>query len=680
MSEPLLVAVVLHLNLSAGLSPSEADELWKQSFQPLIGAVHHIPEARVGVVLAGELVEEFQERHPEAIAWLRGLIEREQIELVGTALHEPAMSAVPERDAIGQLHAHATLLKKVFGVRPVGAWLPHGVWDPCLPRIYARAEMAYTFVEDRLLRAVVTSDADGVYRAEREGHLLSLLPLDAKIAEVAPITPVKQVLAHLERRRQRGHRLVAIGLEATSFLGRREQSWLATLLNQLGKTPGMTMIRPAEALVLAPSRGRIYMPSGGPKDEPVPWERCLLRYEEANRLHKRMIRTSRLVEKLEKASREETSDGPRADPNDVLQARRYLYRSQAAEVYTHGVQPGLYDARRRALAWRDMLRAERVAMRGLGLAERVLVETPDIDLDGHEDVVLHTAGAAMVIDRVHSAGTIEWSLLDKARNLVGTITRQREPYHERLLSQEPTEEADRPTAAADEEPTLGGASIDIEGAEKTEFASAIAYDARPRVAFVEHLVGPEVSVVDLQRGSFQELGDLRTGPWTLVSADRHGEMSARATFAGEASLGGEERHLRIHKRYTLHHDGRLDFKLEIANRGREALRCRLALELDFALSAGGMPPILQVGSERYATTQVGDAGEVMEAALQAEDLTLVIQMLRPARLWLYPIETVHRDGRRLVLGHQGTCIVLVWPVELFTQEKARFDVHLSPAG
>jgi hypothetical protein len=680
LSDPLHIAVVLHLNLSAGTSPADAEALWKSAFQPLIGAVHHIPEARVGLVLAGELVEEFQQRHPEAIVWIRGLIDREQVELVGTALHEPVMSAVPERDAIGQLQAHATLLKKVFGVRPIGAWLPHGVWDPCLPRIYSRAEMSYSFIEDRLVREVVDTNADGVFRTEREGHVLALLPIDAKISEVSPGTPVKQVLAHLERRRQRGHHTVTIAFDANQFLDRREQSWLATFLAQVAKSPTMRLLRPAEALVHAPARGRVYMPSGGPKDTPVPWERCLLRYQEGNRLHKRMIRTSRLIERLERAARPDGPEPSRADPNDVLQAHRYLFRAQAATIYNHGVHPGIYDARRRALAWRDVLRAERVAMTGLGLDDRVLVETPDVDLDGTDDVVLRTAGGAMVIDRCHSAGAIEWSLASKCRNVVGTLTRQSEPYHEQMLGAERTEEAPR-APVEDDEPTLGGIEIPLEGSERQDLANAIAYDSEPRVAFVEHLIGPEVTVIDLQRGEFAELAEgLRRKPWTLVSAERHGEVAARASFAADATVSRspDGTPIRLFKRYTLHGDGRLDVKVEVANRGREVLRCRLALELDFALSAGAAPPVLAVAGGRYATTQLGDAGEISEAKLEAEDLSLTITVQRPARMWIYPIETVNRHGSKVVLSHQGTCVVLVWPVELFTQEKARFDLQLTP--
>jgi hypothetical protein len=714
VSDTLQVALIVHMNLRPGLPEADADLLWRDCFQPLIGAIHHTPGVKLGLCLAGELVEEFQERHPEGIEWIRGLLERGQIELIGAALHEPVLSAVPERDAIGQLQAHATMIKKVFGVRPSGAWLPHGVWDPAVPRILDRADMKWTLVDDRLISGVMTAGLrvgvpeqapgaiSGVYRAEREGCVVGILPVDARVREVAPDVPVKQIMGHLERRARRGHGLVTVALPASKFTSRRDQSWLATLLVGIAKaSPMIETIRPSDAVTAGPSRGRIYLPSGAPREQLVPWERCLLRYEEANRLHKRMIRVSRLVERLDKMLKEGGPGGWRPDPSQLVQANRYLYRAQAAPVYTHSPHPGIYDPRLRALAWRDVLRAEKVCLEAMRIEERISVENSDLDCDGNDDVILRTPSTMIVIDRAHSAGVIEWSISTMSRNLVDTLTRLPEPYHKQLqdaalAAEESPTTVDRedestdagvlvgqpsPPGDADDEPTLGG--IDrrtLEAAEQAELAKVLTQDVRPRVCFVEHLIGPEVTVQDLQRSNYAELGHgLRDGIWQLVSAERHGEDQVRALLHQDGhieDLGGDKS-VRMQKRYTLHREPMLDFRLEVTNRGHEVLRARLALELDLAPGPGGDALYLVNGGERKAITSLGDSGEVQDLRLEATDLTLHVVLRKPARLWHYPIQTVHQDGARMVLGHQGVCLVLVWPIELWAQEKTRFDARIA---
>lgn len=695
MTEPVHVTPILHLTLPPGLPEADAETLWRECFQPLLGAIHHTPTVRLGVVLAGELVEDFQQRHPEGIDWLRALIEREQIELVGTALHEPILAAIPERDAVGQFLAHATLLKKVFGAQPKGAWLPHGVWDPVIPKILARADLGWVAIDDRLLSR--GDEPDGVWRTEREGHAVALLPLDVRARDVAGEVQPRQLVAHFERRAQRGHRLLGLGLSANRFATRRDQAWLATLLSQLGRTGTIATLRPSDAVRTGPQRGRVYITHA----TDAAWATSLLRYEEANRLHKRATRASRLIERLERMVKEGGIGGHRPDPSQLVQAHRYLYRAQAAEVYGHGPHAGIYDARLRAAAWRDLLRAERVAAEAMRTDDRLAVETTDIDCDGNDDVVLRTPTSTVVIDRAHSAGVIEFSIASRARNLVDTMTRSPEAYHVDLLKGVPADDTDETTdtvhvhgslaraamqaAAAhrpvgDEETTASVPSVQLDASRSRELVRSLVHDPRPRVCFVEHLIGSEVTVEHLQHSRYAELGKgLRDAPWQLVSAERHGEDALRAILFQDGhieDLGGEKQ-VRMQKRYTLHREPMLDVRLDVVNRGHEVLRARLALELDLAPAAGGESLYLAHAGERRPLTRAGDAGEVQDVRVEASDLTVHVVLRKAARLWHYPIETVHRSGAELVLGQQGTCLVLVWPIELWGQEKARFDVRVA---
>jgi len=346
------------LELPPGSDREACERAWELCFGPLLSALHQTPEATCGLVLAGELVQELEQHHPEAIGWIRGLVERGQVELIGTALYEPVLPAIPERDAIGQFGIHAAAIRRVFGVRPTGCWVPHGVWEPTLPRVLCAAGMRWAVVPDHVFEAagVPAGTASGVYRTEREGHPIALLPQDTAVAAVAAEIPVREVIAHLEARAERGDPLVTIGLHGARFglhpgsSPRRDRGWLKMLLCTVARSRGRLEPRlPSQAVALGVDMGRIYLPAAAPEGSPVPWEQVFIKYEAGDRLHKKMLRVSRLVEKLDRYA-EEDGDRPRPDPGDVEQARRYLYRSQTSAAYWHDPHAGLYDPRVRERA------------------------------------------------------------------------------------------------------------------------------------------------------------------------------------------------------------------------------------------------------------------------------------------------------------------------------------------
>ena len=58
MTAPLELVFLLHLHLPTGSSREEAERAWLNCFQPILGALHHTPDVRLGVLLAGEIVSE----------------------------------------------------------------------------------------------------------------------------------------------------------------------------------------------------------------------------------------------------------------------------------------------------------------------------------------------------------------------------------------------------------------------------------------------------------------------------------------------------------------------------------------------------------------------------------------------------------------------------------------------
>src|SRR6266536_4346352 len=100
------------------------------------------------------------------------------------------------------------------------------------------------------------------------------------------------------------------------------------------------------------------------------WRNFLVKYPEANRMHKKMLVLSALCRE-------------RGDPPA---ARRAIGRAQCNAAYWHGVCGGLYLPHLRAAIWRNLALAEGELRRGEGRA----VERLDLDGDGVEELWIHS--------------------------------------------------------------------------------------------------------------------------------------------------------------------------------------------------------------------------------------------------------------------------------------------------
>jgi hypothetical protein len=383
--------------------PAAHDEAYAQCFGPVLDVLEATLRGdgpAIGVLLEGRLVEDWSRRRPEAIQVLRRLLDAGRVELFASLLHGSVTSAIPERDAKAQLTAHTTLLKRILGVRPVGVWVPHGVWDPTLPRLFARAGFAWTALERGWLEQAGVRGAR-VLSVEREGRRVDVLPFE-------------RVQADPDDWSSRS------GLHVVRLCDARGVRTVASACARLGASPS--------ELVAGP-RARAYLPAGGANGL---WERVLLDDAGADALHKRMLATSRLVRRFERAIKQPrySDDGP--DPHALQQARRYLFRAQATEAYAETRTSLAVRARRggsvlsahRDRAWRDLLRAERTVLESLfgdDPGAQCDAEQIDLDCDATPEARLRTASWAATVAPEREGALTELSHLGCALNVFAQV-------------------------------------------------------------------------------------------------------------------------------------------------------------------------------------------------------------------------------------------------------------------
>jgi alpha-amylase len=246
---------------------------------------------------------------------------------------EPLLASIPVPDARGQVRRMNDYLMHRFGRRPTGFWLTERVWDPDLPRTLAGTEMRYTVVDDThfYYAGLKPEEIYGRYVTEKDGHTMSLLATPMRMRYLIPFRQVEEVMGHLRWLEETGRTVVVYGDDGEKFglwPGTHEwviqKGWLEKFFTALADSADwLQTILPEDFLESSKSLGRLYLPQASyeemtewalPPEQGKAlediirslkdegrwetwrsfvrggiWDNFLVKYDEANRMHKKML-------------------------------------------------------------------------------------------------------------------------------------------------------------------------------------------------------------------------------------------------------------------------------------------------------------------------------------------------------------------------------------------------------
>ncbi|MCZ7585719.1 MAG: hypothetical protein M5R36_21645 [Deltaproteobacteria bacterium] len=151
MSDSVAFCMVLHIHQPVGNFGHVFERAFARSYEPFLSALEEHEKIRLSLHVSGPLLDWIADHHPEYIGRLRRLVNAGRIEMLGGGYYEPILTAIPERDADGQLPLMAAELERRFGVRPTGIWLTERIWEPSLPALLARNGVQYTLLDETQL-------------------------------------------------------------------------------------------------------------------------------------------------------------------------------------------------------------------------------------------------------------------------------------------------------------------------------------------------------------------------------------------------------------------------------------------------------------------------------------------------------------------------------------------------
>ncbi len=199
------------------------------------------------------------------------------------------------------------------------------------------------------------------------------------------------------------------------------------------------------------------------------WRNFLSKYPESNQIHKLMLEMSRRWQNASLAA-------PAGSGSARLleEAHTHLLCAQCNDAYWHGAFGGLYAPHLRGALLRHLIKSEVLLDQFEGTAGNPKVAVRDLDADGQAEVLIESPLAGIVL-RPAAGGTVS-SLRYKpaAVELINSITRRPESYHELVRREVTTHTAPKEGPASIHDQVLAkAANLDV----------LLRYDRYPRHMF-----------------------------------------------------------------------------------------------------------------------------------------------------------------------------------------------------
>ena len=334
-----------HAHVPFGADAVEFENVYSGLLRPFVSCLYKYPRIQAALHYSGVLLYWIERSHPELFMLIEDMVTRRQVEMLGGGFYEPMMPLIPLQDKIGQIELLTTYLRRQFGKRPVGCWIPDFAWEQGLVSPLAACGMNYTFLSERQF-----SLAGGVKTpcvCEDQGKLIAVFPVMQSLEAALADSNINALLSSLPP--NESENVISIFPDRINT-GRDESMEYAwnRFFEELSLCESFVeTTSPGKLLKNLTHFQKLYFPDSTSDPEIVPPRRFIIEHPEAGAIYSKMIFTNVLINQL------------KGDKSRKLSAREEIWKAQGSALFSKTGRNGLHNHVLRSAAYCSLIGAER---------------------------------------------------------------------------------------------------------------------------------------------------------------------------------------------------------------------------------------------------------------------------------------------------------------------------------
>ena len=625
---------------SAELRP-DFEDAYQNALKPFITAIYNHPEIKTTMYFSGPLMKWIEKKHSEFHTVLAELAANRTVEFLGGGFWEPMLPLIPAPDRVGQIEVMTTYLRKQFGKRSRGCWIPAQVWETHLASSLRSSGMEFVFLSEKVFPSYYSTNVPVI--AEDQGKSIVVFPLNDFLSENFLKIPPDEFIEKI-RTYDTGEATESVvsilvdGFRLSGCYGGGD--WLESFFRGISKSEEwLECIHPGRYLRNGHySRRKIYIPgpsysslmSWNNKTEVTGCNRFyrdfLVKYRESSLLYSKMMHIEVLTNQL------------RGDKSRKKTAKEELWKAQEHYAYWYGPTGGIFNSKLRHKAYSSLIEAEK-ATREKGIFTSALTSV-DFDMDGEKEYLysgtiynayVHTVGGAV----------FELDYLPVSKNYLATFSSAEVP--------------DDPGKTDTQENLI------------------------PGYMFLDRILS--------EKDTLESIVNRRTAvPQNSLAFKKYNPVEVirdhpKLTLSCRSPLSNSEEVIEIQKSYRFRRS-MLEIDYTITNLTPKTQEFTWGTEINVALDDNEESRIYYVNSDNTEKTGIPESGieKDVENFLihdSAEGVLLMFQFSKKAELWRYPGFSSYSTHSGPVTQYQSTFIMPVWKINLPPLESSVFSISLK---
>jgi hypothetical protein len=523
-----------HAHVPSGASEKEFEYAYDNIMRPFISNLYRYSNIQAVIHYSGVLLYWVERNHPEFFMLIEDMVTRKQAEIIGGGFYEPMFPIIPHQDRLGQIEFLTTYLRRHFGKRPLGCWIPGMVWEQNIAASLSASDMQYTFLSQHQFSLAGLTGSELYYPCitEDQGKLITVFPVSLDTEKELKNKSFSHVFVELINKikddTNQDNTIISIFPkkifsdpdESPDMAWNRFLEEISLSENIVETTLPSKILKNNKALKKAsfPNSASI----GNGINNGFSPRQYLIDHCEVNGIYSKMVFTNVLISQL------------KGDKSRKQNAREELWKAQDSCLYIPS--SGYNSHTLRKAAYSSLLRAEQLT-REKGKSISSLIQY-DFDFDGNKEILIQDAKINCCI-QLKGAGLFELDYLPKDWNYLD--------------------------------------------------CGAISYgglDTR-RVSFADIFLPPETGVDNLNNNFLDNARLCFTEQYDALSQDRKG----KSCFRLSAVAGGEDMdtpfgYIEINKCYSLKKDI-VSVAYGLKNTAKEICNLCFVPEIDFSFAGEG---------------------------------------------------------------------------------------------